>query len=539
MEHTLFIIVITIAIATLFNVFLKKIKIPTIIGYILSGVIIASIFKFNDSSKDTLSHISQFGVVFLMFTIGLEFSVKHFREMKKEVFIYGMLQVGITGILFSSVSYFLFEANPKTSLIIGFALALSSTAIVLKILNENHETHSGYGRITLGVLLFQDLAVIPILLMISIFTIHNQSLSSLIGELLISAVIVFMAFFIAGKYVTERYFSWIMSTNSEEIFLVSVLLVVISTSFFAESLGFSYSLGAFLAGMILAETKYRYKIEADLVPFRDILLGIFFVAIGIQIDWHSLIKYWHVILSLVVLIMLLKAIIVFMVLSFFVQKRSAMKAALALFQVGEFALVIFTIAYANGMISDAWNQILVISVVMSMFIAPFVLKNIKNIVDFFSPEPTALRKRAFREDSFAGHIIICGYGPLGQRLAANFRDMNLFYIILEHDITLVDKAIAGGEEMIFLANAAQKNVLEHFNIEESVAVVIAIRNEKHKRLICENIISIDTNINTVVTVNNDEEEKIIREIGIKHIVNDRQIISEMLTQKALSCSLRI
>lgn len=539
MEHTLFVVVITIAIATLFNVFLKKIKIPTIIGYILSGIIIATLFRFDASAKETLSHVAEFGVVFLMFTIGLEFSIKHFRKMKREVFVYGMLQVGITGILFSTMSYMLFDANAKTSLVIGLALALSSTAIVLKVLNENNETHSGYGRIALGVLLFQDLAVIPILLMISIFTSNDQSLTSLLGELLISAAIVFAVFFVASKYVIERYFGWIMSTKSEEIFLVSVLLVVISTSFFAESLGFSYSLGAFLAGMVLAETKFRYKIEADLVPFRDILLGIFFVTIGMQINWQSMLEYGHIILFLVIGVMFLKAMIIFGLLSFFVQKRSALKATLALFQVGEFALVIFTLAYSNGMINDKWNQILVITVVISMIIAPFILKNIKDIVDFFSPEPTTLRKRAFREGGFSGHIIICGYGPLGRKLAYNFKAMGLYYIILEHEISLVDKTIADGEKMIFLANAAQKRVLEHFNIKESVAVVIAITNEKQKRLICENVTSIDANINTVVTVSNDEEEKIIKELGVKHIVNDREIISQMLAQKALTCSLRV
>jgi CPA2 family monovalent cation:H+ antiporter-2 len=291
--------------------------------------------------------------------------------------------------------------------------------------------------------------------------------------------------------------------------------------------------------MILAETKYRYKIEADLVPFRDILLGIFFVTIGMQIDWHSMLEYGHIILLLVIGIMFFKAMVIFGLLSFFVQKRSALKATLALFQVGEFALVIFTLAYSNGMISDMWNQILVIAVIISMIIAPFILKNIKNIVDYFSPEPTTLRKRAFREDGFSGHIIICGYGPLGRKLASNFKGMGLSYIILEHEISLVDKAISDGEKMIFLANAAQKSVLEHFNIKESVAVVVAITNEKQKRLICENVTSIDANINTVVTVSNDEEEKIIKELGIKHIVNDREIISQMLAQKALTCSLRV
>ena len=180
MENILLISIVTIFIATILNVWLKRYDIPTIIGYILSGLIINYMFSLMNIDKQLLSHIAEFGIVFLMFTIGLEFSIKHLNAMKKEVFVYGSLQVIMSGLLFTALAMFILKIETKTAIILGFALSLSSTAIVLKILNEKNETHSSYGRVTLGILLFQDLAVIPILLMISIFTSHSDDISLLL-----------------------------------------------------------------------------------------------------------------------------------------------------------------------------------------------------------------------------------------------------------------------------------------------------------------------------------------------------------------------
>ena len=194
MEHTLIIFIITIAIATVLNVFLKKLDIPTVIGYILSGLAISTMFHFADESKDMLAHLAEFGIVFLMFTIGLEFSVKHLKSMKKEVFVYGGLEVLFSGLLFTALSSFILGLEIKSAIVVGFALSLSSTAIVLKILNENKDINAGYGRITLGILLFQDLAVIPILLMISFFTSETESVTVLLLETFASAIVVFSSY---------------------------------------------------------------------------------------------------------------------------------------------------------------------------------------------------------------------------------------------------------------------------------------------------------------------------------------------------------
>ncbi|CAA6825914.1 MAG: Glutathione-regulated potassium-efflux system protein KefB [uncultured Sulfurovum sp.] len=531
MENLLIGLVVTISLATVINVYLKKLNIPTVIGYIFTGFAIAQIFHFGDASKETLAHLAEFGIVFLMFTIGLEFSITHMRSMKKEVFVYGALQVILSGLLFTFIAFSLFDVSLKNAIVIGMALSLSSTAIVLKVLNESGDIHAAYGRNVLGILLFQDLAVIPMLLMISIFTSTTSSVGELLLETIISAMLVFLSLFIVGKYFIERFFNWVTSSDSEEIFLAAVILTVISSSFLADLLGFSYSLGAFLAGMTIAETKYRYRVEADLVPFRDILLGIFFVTIGMQINLEIVSEFIWIILGLLVSVMLLKALVIFLAMRFFMQNRSAIKSALALMQVGEFALAIFALANSYDIISDETNQIMIVTIVLSMILTPFILKNIKALADLFFKEPVALRERALVSTGYKNHIIVCGYGSVGKMLVERFKETNVLYVILEHDIKLVDEALAKGEENIFLANAAQKSVLQHFGIKESTAIFSAVNNPHQVRLICENIDSFGENINSVVTVKNKSQEESIADLNITHVMNRRETITNLLAKQ--------
>jgi len=539
MENPLLILIITISISTLLNVFLKRYDIPTIIGYVVTGFAISAIFHFAEDSKEMLFHLAEFGIVFLMFTIGLEFSVNHLKKMKKEVFLYGSLQVILSGLLFTSLGFSLFELEAKSAIIVGFALALSSTAIVLKILNENNEIHSGFGRKTLGILLFQDLAVVPLLLMVSFFASDTDSVSILLLETLAGAIVVFLILFVLGKYFLEHFFHWVMSTGSEEIFLVAVMLVVIGASYLAHLFGFTYSLGAFIGGMMIAETRFRYRIETDLIPFRDILLGVFFITIGMLIDWHSIVDYGHIIVGLLLAVMIIKGLLIFGLLQFFEQKRTALKTAMALFQVGEFSLAILALALSNNLIPAWVNQIMIITIVLSMILTPFVLKNIKQLADIFQKEPEGLRERALQSGTYKDHIIICGYGPIGRKLVKKFKERKLLYIVLEHDVKLVDKVLAEGEEAIYFANAAQKMVLSHFNVNECTAIIVTIENEIQRQLICENIVSFNPDINSIVKVNNKEEEEIYTSLGIKHIINSRDTIVNMLAEEALACHLKL
>jgi CPA2 family monovalent cation:H+ antiporter-2 len=537
MDKVLIILIVTIAMSTAINVFLKKFDIPTVIGYIVTGLITMQLFDFGEHSKETLEHLAEFGIVFLMFTIGLEFSVSQMKAMKKEVFLFGSLQVILSGAIFTFLAHTFLNIEMKPAIVLGFALSLSSTAIVIKILTEKGQIHSGYGRIAVGTLIFQDLAVIPMLLMISIFTSYNSSISELLWDTFLHALIVFFILFVAGKYFIERFFNWVISSDSEEIFLVSAMLIIIGASVVAELFGFSYTLGAFLAGMTIAETKYRYRIEADLIPFRDILLGVFFVTIGMQIDLSIVLVHGWLILWLLIDIMLIKALIIFAITQFSVQKRTAIKSSLTLMQVGEFALAIFALAHSSNLIDSTTNQVMILTVVLSMILTPFVLNNIKLLSSKLFREPTKLRDRAIVSAGYQNHIIICGYGPVGKRLAKNFKERSLLYLILEHDVKIVDEAIEGGEKSIFFANAAQKGVLEHFAIKNSLAIIVAIENEHQLRLICENISSFESDINSVVMVRNDSQEGVISDLNIKNLINGRNILSDILAKRVLECQI--
>lgn len=532
MDNLLVIILTATFIGTVLNLILKKIHIPTIIGYIFTGTIIAYLFNLHHASENAdLHQIAEFGIVFLMFTIGLEFSIEHLMSMKKEVFFNGLVQLMMTGGIFSLAAQYIFDIPQKTAIIIGFALALSSTAIVLKLMNESGDIHSKYGRKVLGILLFQDIAVIPLLLMINIFTAKGSSISELLYQTFISAFIVLVLLYVVGKYFLNHFLSKVISSDSEEIFIASILLIVISASYLAHAFGFTYSLGAFIAGMMISETKFKYQIEADLIPFRDLLLGLFFITVGMQIDFSIIGTYLFEIIGLLVGIMVLKAFVIFILLFTSVNKRISFKAAISISQVGEFSLAVFALANSSSLINTTVNQVLIVTVVLSMILTPFILKNIKNIADFFVKEEGG-SEHIICSSGFNKHIIVCGYGKLGQEIVYRLKKMNVTYLVIEHDINLV-KLGESRNEPVFFGNAARKSILHQANVENCRSVIVAINNEKKLRLICEILNSFKKPINTVVRVADFEEKKLLEGLEIKHIVNEGREVAKSLIKEAM------
>lgn len=532
MNSFIMIFLVASAFAIGLNVILKKFNIPTIISYILTGTIISYIFNLH--SDEELSHIAEFGIVFLMFTIGLEFSLKHLISMKKEVFFNGGLQMALSGSIYYFIAQYLFNIEEKSAIIIGFTLALSSTAIVLKTLNDNGDIHTLYGRKSLGILLFQDIAVIPLLLMINIFTNSESSLENLLIEIFTSAFIILVLLYVVGKYFLNKLLFWIVRTDSSETFIATILFLVIASSYLAHVLGFSYSLGAFLAGMMIAETKYKYQIEANLIPFRDLLLGLFFLTVGIQINFLTIMNYWYIILSLVVIIMAIKAGVIFIILRSYLNTRVSFKSAMALSQVGEFALAIFELARSNSLLDEKYVNILVLVVILSMILTPFILNNIIKITDTVISESSINDDFKIKSSGVENHIIVCGYGKLGQEIAKRLKVLDEKYLIVENDIYLASLAKLK-HEPIFFGNAAQKNILKNLNITTCKAIIVAIDNEKNLRLICENIDSFNKPIDTIVKISDDEEQKLLEDFHVKHILNENEEIAKSLIDEALSC----
>ncbi|MEB2791651.1 cation:proton antiporter [Campylobacter upsaliensis] len=470
------IFLITSGLAVLLNVFFKKFEIPTIIGYILVGIIISYAYGFSGSEE--LTHIAEFGIVFLMFTIGLEFSFTHLMAMKKEVFLNGSLQVTICGLVCFLLVLGILGLGGKVGIIVGFALALSSTAVVLKILNDSGDIKEQYGRKALGILLFQDIAVIPLLLLVDIFSSNNQNITQLILTTLISVVILLTLLYLIGKYLIDRIFRFVIRASSNELFILTILFIVMGASFLAHYFGFSYSLGAFIAGVLIAETKYKYKIEADLVPFRDLLLGLFFISVGMQIDFKVVFENWDLILLLTLLVGLLKFGVIFGILAIYNKKRVAIKTAFSIAQIGEFALAIFSLLQAKNMLDGQTTQILIVLSIITMILTPFVLNNIRrisNAVEDIMQTQEAVQPQVVNS-TLKNHIVIFGYGVIGQEVVQKIKNSGVPYLVLENDLNLVELGLSRGENVYF-ANAAQEETLKIANIEECAVAIITIFNE--------------------------------------------------------------
>jgi len=535
MVNPVLIIIVVLFIALLFNIPFAKLKIPPIIGYIFTGVIISNLFHLD---HHTIEIVAEMGIVFLMFMIGLEFSPEKLKSMKKEVFGFGFLEMAIVSGIFGLFFWLVFKIDIRISLVIGSAIALSSTAIVLKLLNENREISKPYGRIALGILLFQDIAVIPILIAISIIVNKDANLTQLflktIGGFLALAVFII----IYGKFIAPFVISQATKTKSDEIFMVSVLLVVLTAAEIAHFFGLSYSLGAFLAGMILSETKYKYQIEADLVPFRDLLLGVFFLSVGLMVDIKFVIHNIFSILIMTFAFMMFKAGIIYLMLFMFVKhKRVAIKTAFILSQIGEFAFVIFALLGKYNLVDNVLLQKLVVVVVISMILTPFILKNIYKIADLFDKDVQDFEEFEIKPAEVSGHIILIGYDKIGRRIARKLTKMGIPYIAIDKQIELVKEGLKNGDNVIF-GNAANKRILESLKVDEAAAVIITTLNEEHTELITQNLLDINPNLNIILLTDSEIQKEFYNHRNI-HVVDKSKELAEKLIELALKCEMKL
>lgn len=533
------IIVATLFISILINLILKRFHLPTIIGYIFTGTIIAYIFGLHAAvNNHTLKEIAEFGVVFLMFTIGLEFSIEHLNRMKKEVFFTGSLQILVTTVFVFVICHFVLDFDVNTSIIIGAALSLSSTAIVLKTYNETKDIKKPHGRRVLGILIMQDIAVIPILLMLSIFTTESdKSALYLIGETTIAAIILLVVLYLSGKYLLEPFFEHVSRSKSEELFVGSVLLIAIGASYMAHYFGFSYSLGAFVAGMMISETKFKHQVEADLTPFRNLLLGVFFITVGMQINFSVIGQNIVIILILLPVLLSIKYSIIYLLVRIDDTKRVAFKTALSLVQIGEFSLAIIELARSGDLIDSNYSQIMIVTIVISMILTPIVLKNLSKLAATLLPEDTMMVcNNTYVDKDKNGHVVVLGYGHLGQSIAKRLKENKQDYLIIEHNMKYYEEGVAKQEPILF-GNAASKHILNAVNISSSCAVIVAIENPDKLHLICEVIDDLTHNTKTVVKVTKPAEALELTGMHLEHIIVSDEVVSKALVDETRFCNI--
>lgn len=537
MDFALLYIVMALGTSTVLNLILKRFGISQIIGYILTGTIIVYAFDLRHMNNSaTLAHIAEFGIVFLMFTIGLEISLAKMNSMRKEIFVNGFMQVGFTALIVYVVSHYLFSLKSSSALILSLAFALSSTAVVLSYLKSSKEINNPYGQRATGILIFQDMAVIPILILLSFLTNSaDQSIAEIIKDTIISAVIIMGFMFVVGKRVMTWLLHFSASSEVDELFMGSVLFIVISAALLASYMGFTYSLGAFVAGMIIAETKYYHKVESDIAPFKDILLGTFFIVVGMKIDVAFFMNNIGLIVGIFLLVLILKTVITYFVVRISSSHVLSLKTALALSQVGEFSFVIFAVANMGGLLDEKLESLFVLVVIFSMIVTPFFISKINRFVSFVSHHQyLGLDNSAFT--SRTNHVIVCGYSIVGKFVAKYLDEIDAPYVIIDNNPKHVQEALVAGKEA-YLGDMSKLSLLEALHAESSAAVIVTLDNFDKKRAVCEAVLKHTKNINLIVKISTLEDKEGLADLDITSVVDSKLEIGRVLVEKMTTCKI--
>ncbi|GAA8805903.1 cation:proton antiporter [Helicobacter pylori] len=400
-NNTLYIVIAGLWLAVGFGIFLKKLDMPIIIGYICTGTVLAAFFKINDFNL--LSDIGEFGIVFLMFMIGIEFNFDKLKSIKQEVLVFGLLQVVLCALIAFLLGYFVLGLSPIFSLVLGMGLSLSSTAIVLKFFEDSKQLSTPMGKSAVGILIFQDIAAIPMLLILTILGSKDSNVNLLILKTLISAGIILVLLLLPGKKGANLILEQAKDTRLPEIFIGTILVIVCSAAGLSHFFGFSMSLGAFIVGMAISKSRYKINVQEEFAQLKNLFLALFFITIGMQINVSFFIEKFFVVIFLLILVMGFKTAIIYALLRFFRDAKTAIKTALSLAQIGEFSFVIFLnsgshqlfnlqekkgilgFLHQKNILSIAQNdihQLLILMVVFSMLATPFILKYLESIAQF-------------------------------------------------------------------------------------------------------------------------------------------------------------
>ena len=451
---------------------LIRFRIGLILGYLAAGIIIGPHALVLVSTTSGAGILAEFGIVFLLFMIGLELSVERLKALARNVFGLGSLQVVVTGLLIGAAAM-LFGANGREAIVIGGGLALSSTAFVLQLLIERGERANGFGQTAFAILLLQDLAVVPLLIIVRLLADTDAGLAQVAFLSAVQAAGAILAIIVIGRLVLRPLYRLIASTGSSELFVATTLLVVLGTSWAVSLGGFSMALGAFLAGLLLAETEYRHQVEANIRPFRGILVGLFFIVIGMSIDLPLIISRWLEILLVVSALIIGKCLVTgLLCLAVGQNRETALRTGLLLSQGGEFGFVIFGAAMATSVLAHETGQILVAAISLSMALTPLMHllgARLSPVLDK-GPAPN-LAAIGQETGELSGHVIIVGFGRVGQTVAKALSLGGVDYVALDLHHRRVTRCHREGLAE-FYGNGADVGILNAVGAGRASAAVV-------------------------------------------------------------------
>jgi CPA2 family monovalent cation:H+ antiporter-2 len=457
---------------------LRRLRLPLILAFLIVGMCVGPHALGWVSATETTETLAEFGVVFLLFTLGLEFSLPRLIAMRGEVFTLGGLQVAGTTAATAAIGWAVGLSLP-VAILLGGAVAMSSTAIVLRQLTEQDELNRTHGRLAFGVLLFQDLAFVPFLALAGVLASPQEQYTTLEITLAVGkAAIALLIVLASGRWLLRPLFHEIAANNAPELFTFAVLFVAIGAAWSTHAAGLSFALGAFLAGMMLAETEYRYQVEAGIRPFRDTLLGLFFVTIGMQLDVPALLGQLPVVIAILATMLLVKAVIVTLAgRPFAGEWFKALRAGVVLSPGGEFGFALLALLLDNRLIGADFTQPVLAAITLSMLIAPVLIRHNKTVARYFmhqsGPSQTGLARLEAANQAIARreHVIVCGYGRVGQNVGRVLETEGFEFLAMDLDPVRVRTALAAGDAVIY-GDAADDGVLKSAGLDRANAVVV-------------------------------------------------------------------
>ncbi|HYD78236.1 MAG TPA: monovalent cation:proton antiporter-2 (CPA2) family protein [Paucimonas sp.] len=523
----------------------RMLHLPPMLGYLTVGILIGP-HGLGLAQEDQTTHtLAEFGVVFLMFSIGLEFSLPKLSAMRRTVFGLGLAQVLLTILVTMAFGWCVaallphtFDISWKAAFALGGALAMSSTAIVSKLLTERLELESDHGRRIIGILLFQDLALVPLLIMVPALAHPGADLAAELSWAALKAIFVLVLLLAIGERLLRSWFRVVVKRRSQELFMLNLLLITLGAAWITERAGLSLALGAFVAGMLISETEYKHQVEEDIKPFRDVLLGLFFITIGMLLNIRLVAEYWWLVLLLLVGPVLLKfGLIAALAKLFGASTGVALRTGLALAQAGEFGFVLLNQAGGLRLLDPLLVQLILASMVLSMLAAPFIIAKADAIVMKLSSnewmmQSLALTQIATRTMSTQKHVIIAGFGRSGQNLAKLLEEEKIAYHALDLDPDRVREAQAAGANVSY-GDCARRESLVAAGIHRASALVISFTDTPSALKVLHFAHELEPSLPVIVRSHDDSDLEKLRAAGAAEVVPELLEGSLMLASHAL------
>ena len=538
MHFSLAPIVIVLLVAVLTVIVCRRLNIPSMLGYLLVGFLAGPGVLHLIPQTAATDYLGEIGIVFLMFSIGLEFSLPKLRAMRKLVFGLGGMQVVIT--IVSILGILMLAGTPFIwAFAVAGALTMSSTAIVSRILSEKTELGQPHGQMAMGVLLMQDIAVVPLMILLPALAGGNQdSLWMALGIAFVKMAATLGLLFVIGNRVMTPWFRLVARQKSSELFMINVLLVTLGVAYLTELEGLLLALGAFVAGMLLSETEYRFQVEDDIRPFRDILLGFFFITVGMKLDIGALFEGWQLVLMLLAILLLLKGLIVFALARYMRHNvADSLKASMYLAQGGEFGFVILAVSHGLNLLSGELEQAATAAILISMILAPFILNSSERVVarlvkSSWDMKAVDLQNMLIATMNKSEHILIVGYGRGGQTIGRILAQENIPYYALDMDAERVQIARSAGEPVSF-GDAKRREVLEAAGLARAKMVVITLNNMHESRHVIDTIMHMHPTMPVHVRATSDDYLQTFTQMGAEEAVSDTKETSLALAAYAL------